>query len=984
MREHAREHVRTPYGVMCQIVSIKMSQTNITRDQQRLHCFYDLTQMMRKTSHRTDLLTFAIERAIRLTGAQRGLLILTNPADPDSGPWEFARGFAHCSPQHDDAGENQAPSPAIQAIMDDARTHQTTHLIHDLPTDERYAASIASTAAGDAARLPRSLLVLPLLSEAACIGVLTLDHRRSAMFSQEDAAFLQAFVGQAALAVHQAQRHQHQVESLTRLHELSRSVVEVLDVDEVLARIVTEATRFLRVETGSVLLLNEAGTELSFAISISNGQRIVIPTRLRVSEGIAGRVATTGVATSVADVTTDPHWFGEVETGFVTRSMLCVPLRLHGRILGVVQVLNKKDTQGFAATDSALLSTFAASATIAITNARLFHQARQMQHLRQMNTLALALSSTLDLPTILHTGLEQTMQALNAQVGGITLLAQQFDPMGFAGQHSQPGIVRVRQGIAAQPDQATRQERLMDASLDYVRHTPIAEPLVIDATASNGAVLPSTLPTDLAPAACVAAGVERLALVPVQMGGTPCGVLVVMRSAPSPYSADDLSLLSNSGRILDLAVQNATHYTQAHAQAHRLRYLNQIGGMLTRSLDLSHVLKVIIEGVNALLQTERTSVFLVDDETHELVLRYTNEGPTDIRLPPPWQGVAGWVATHDSATIVNDPSSDGRHLRQVAQEIGYEASSLLCVPLRLENRVIGVVEALNKTDGHHFTPYHQELLSELTQWAAIAIHNARLFAERVRAYQDLAAEQQRRIAAETRGAMAAVVLDMAHTMNNIIGAIRVWALTLEHDLPVRVAGESRAACSQHIRHIRQNAEEAIDLIRTMRGPLEQATIEAIDMHRCLERTLASCWLPDTVQVHTDYSSDLPLVRANGARLEAVFQNLIANSIQAFEQEVGDIFLTTGTTDDGWGVVTIRDTGPGIAPEIQDQLFTPGVSNKAGRLGIGLWLVETFISQFGGTIGWHSDAGSGTTFTIRLPPFTPTDPAELSSSSSSEQ
>ena len=158
-----------------------------------------------------------------------------------------------------------------------------------------------------------------------------------------------------------------------------------------------------------------------------------------------------------------------------------------------------------------------------------------------------------------------------------------------------------------------------------------------------------------------------------------------------------------------------------------LTYLNEVGSAMIRSLDLAHVLQVIIEGVNALLETERTSVFLIDSDTNELVLRYTTEGDADIRLPAPWQGIAGWVATYDQPALVNDTLSDPRYLRQIALETGYEANSILCVPLKVEGQMIGVIEVLNKTGDQQFNHYHQVLLTDLTQWAAIALHNARLF-----------------------------------------------------------------------------------------------------------------------------------------------------------------------------------------------------------------------------------------------------------------
>jgi two-component system nitrogen regulation sensor histidine kinase GlnL len=172
-----------------------------------------------------------------------------------------------------------------------------------------------------------------------------------------------------------------------------------------------------------------------------------------------------------------------------------------------------------------------------------------------------------------------------------------------------------------------------------------------------------------------------------------------------------------------------------------------------------------------------------------------------------------------------------------------------------------------------------------------------------------------------------------------------------------------------IYHIRQNAEEAIELIRTMRGPLEQASVAPLNVNQCLDKAIRSCWHPENVNLHVSYGARLPLVEANVARLEAVFQNVVSNAIQALNHEGGDIHIRTRRTNTGDAEIVISDNGPGIAPDIQAQLFTPGVSDREGRLGIGLWLVETFIRQFNGWIEWNSSPDRGTTFVITLPPAT---------------
>jgi signal transduction histidine kinase len=287
--------------------------------------------------------------------------------------------------------------------------------------------------------------------------------------------------------------------------------------------------------------------------------------------------------------------------------------------------------------------------------------------------------------------------------------------------------------------------------------------------------------------------------------------------------------------------------------------------------------------------------------------------------------------------------------------------------LKVEGKVIGVVEVLNKMGGQQFNHYHQAMLVELTKWAAIAIHNARLFDERIQAYQRLDAEQQRRIAAESRGAMAAIILDIAHTMNNSIGAVRVWATRVAEAIN-STPHASIETFEKEIRQIRKNAQEALGLLSTMTGPLKEAAIAPTDVHGCINAAVMSCWWPDNIHLTTLYGHNIPLVKANAERLEAVFQNLLSNAIQALTPIGGEILIRSHYTDQNTVEIFIADNGPGIPPMLQGQIFDPGVSGKEGNLGLGLWLVETFINQFNGRIGFTSSAAEGTTFTLVLQPI----------------
>lgn len=916
---------------------------------ERLKSLYELIGRMNSVYDLQQLLEFVIDRALNLIGGHSGVLLLNNENKADPLDIAVVRGKKIDKPDLD-----RILKFVSTTVIQDVLSRAEPRLVVDLSTDQRYEGMTSH----ETIKLKgiRSVLAVPLKAGDHLVGLIYIDHPKKGVFGHRDLDFISAFANQAALGINRARENQRQIERLTLLNELSRSVVQALDLDEVLTRIVAEVTGMLDVEASSVLLLEETTNYLTFATSVSNGKRLDVATRLQKDQGVAGWVITHGEACCINDVSQDPRWFGEVETGFKTHSLLCVPLKIDNRVVGVLQALNKNSSSGFEQADVTLLSAFAASATIAIENAQLFQEASQARQLRALNEVAISLSSTFDLDKIIDEGLKQSLQVLKAEAGLLYIF----------NHHAQTDIFAVQLGHEVSQEQPEDEQQMQALSRlnSWLLTQNLTEFLVEDVLLIDGHNPKSAqLLVDIS-----APDIWSLAVAPIKINGNINGAVAVMMTSPHKYSVEEVSLLSSIARIVGLAAQNAIHYIQMQAQTRHLTYLNEIGSALTRSLNLDNVFEVIIEGVNTLLQTELTSVFLIDSETNELVLRYSTRNDTEIKLTPPWQGIAGWVATHDQPALVNNTHSDPRHLRKVAIETGYEANSILCVPLKVEGQMIGVVEVLNKTDGQQFTHLHQSLLIELTKWAAIALHNARLFDERVRAYQDLDAEQQRRIAAETRGAIAAIVLNMAHTMNNVVGAIRVWAVTLEQ-ASKHTPNEPIIKFKKAIRQIRQNAEEAIKLMSTMTGPLQEATLTAVNVEQCLDAAVQSCWWPDNVSLSKNYNPRLPLVRANTERLEAVFHNLLSNAIQAVAAQGGQIQVLTTLTENNQVQVQVIDNGPGISADLQGQIFNPGFSGKDGGLGIGLWLVETFVHQFDGHIEYSSSAENGTTFTVTLQPDT---------------
>lgn len=163
---------------------------------------------------------------------------------------------------------------------------------------------------------------------------------------------------------------------LEALQVVERLLGAVDNLDALLQTIIDESRRLAEAEASSLLLFDTATEELYFHVALSdagNPEALKQSIRLKLGEGIAGRVAADRVSINVGDAATDPriHRAADALTQFTTRSLLAVPMVDAGRLVGVVEVLNKRGGQSFTTLDQRILEMFSALAAVAITRARL-------------------------------------------------------------------------------------------------------------------------------------------------------------------------------------------------------------------------------------------------------------------------------------------------------------------------------------------------------------------------------------------------------------------------------------------------------------------------------------------------------------------------------------------------------------------------------------------------------------------------------------
>jgi len=166
-------------------------------------------------------------------------------------------------------------------------------------------------------------------------------------------------------------------ERLELLFEMGRLLASKLELADLLKTVLELSARVVGAETASLLLLDAATQELYFDVALGLGDEAA-KVRLKIGQGIAGAVAKSRVCEIINDVRADSRWSPKMDeqTGFVTRSILAAPILLKGRLLGVVEAINKRGG-GFDEADRSAFEAFASQAAVAIENARLFASLRE-------------------------------------------------------------------------------------------------------------------------------------------------------------------------------------------------------------------------------------------------------------------------------------------------------------------------------------------------------------------------------------------------------------------------------------------------------------------------------------------------------------------------------------------------------------------------------------------------------------------------------
>jgi signal transduction histidine kinase len=406
-----------------------------------------------------------------------------------------------------------------------------------------------------------------------------------------------------------------------------------------------------------------------------------------------------------------------------------------------------------------------------------------------------------------------------------------------------------------------------------------------------------------------------------------------------------------------------------------LTLLNQVSQELNGALDLVWVNERLLQAAAETIGAEGGAIWLKEADLTRpdeaagpagLVCQAVFRPDRDrsllrMRLQP-GQGLAGWVAQTGQSLIINDVSQDKRFFSGVDAKTGFTSRSLLTIPLQVHDRIIGVLQVINKTEGD-FSDNDLVFSETLAGSAATAIQNAQLV-EALRQH----AQQLERQNEEIDAYAHTVAHDLKTPLARLIG-FADFLDVYNHTL-------SEQERSQHLQSVVQNGRKMIKIIDELLllagvSQAKEVEVGPVDMGQVVQEVQARLSQAiEQAQVEIVAPDSWPAAVGYGPWLEEVWANYMSNGVKYGGQpprlELGAASLPSGQVR-FW----VRDNGPGLKPNEQERLFTPFIrldQTRSNGHGLGLSIVRRIVEKLGGQVGVESQglAGQGCTFWFTLP------------------
>ncbi|MFC1867129.1 GAF domain-containing protein [Thermodesulfobacteriota bacterium] len=397
----------------------------------------------------------------------------------------------------------------------------------------------------------------------------------------------------------------------------------------------------------------------------------------------------------------------------------------------------------------------------------------------------------------------------------------------------------------------------------------------------------------------------------------------------------------------------------------------KFSALINSSLKIETVLNNAMKWAEDFINAEAGSIYELDEERDELFIRLARGKKKDpiksIRLKV-GEGVAGWVVQTGQPMVVHDVRKEKRFSDKFDRLTGFHTTSLICVPLILRGKPIGAIQVLNKKSQEPFSDADLEMLTSMSQQIAVAMENAKLYQRLEKKFEltarELKTTQEKLIRSERLAAIGNLVNGVAHEIRNpitIIGGFtnRIKDLS-DENLELKKYTDIILSEIARLERLVRKVGEFADMQSASLGPgnMEPVIDEVLNRFKPLA-------VRQNIKILSSIDHNLPLIKMDTSQLVTALSNIFENALESMS-DIGEIEFSIKRGNDKNILISVGDTGSGIALAEMDSIYDPFVTTKTTGVGLGLTMANQIIMNHHGEIGIISQAGKGTTVTIRLP------------------
>jgi class 3 adenylate cyclase/GAF domain-containing protein len=513
---------------------------------------------------------------------------------------------------------------------------------------------------------------------------------------------------------HTFSRLERKVSDISILKELSDLCYVTFDTEELLYITLERALKICNADIGSILILEHL-PEKRFVIKASIGQegRLTIGDTVNFHTSVAKYAVINKAPFVVEDIEKDSRLGRINKAHYASGSFVCMPIKTIRDIIGVLTLSRKNNPDIFTLEDVEALIPLVSNAAFTHENLRLLRDLEYVaQKEKYLARLISSINSSMQDNELYQSLLKDTMRMISL-CGSVLLIKDSIVP----------DQVLVIDFHSKNPSHLQR------GRFYSCKHSVLEAMFTREDTLVMEDLAGENLTTPLEKELLLSHGGNAAIIHPMVNSGKMTGcVAFVHENGTDALKHQDLTQLVSN--VFALAMEKSSLSKSAQQRASELSTIKQIGSVLASStFDIEQVLTYTMDMIRVAMQVEAGSLLMIEDHVLKLKTAFNlnMEKLTDFSIQL-GQGITGHVAAKGDCILDNHVQQSSLFFSAIAKTTGFDTRSVLCVPMISQGRVIGVIEVLNKANGH-FVAEDQQLLQSIASSVSIAIENSRLYKE---------------------------------------------------------------------------------------------------------------------------------------------------------------------------------------------------------------------------------------------------------------